>query len=191
MSCADPSRAPGVPAARDSGPRILCAGIAVHDHIFRLERFPLPGSKTRARQFVAAGGGCAANAAVAIVRLGGQAVLASPLGGPAGVDMIGDQILAGLAREGVDCAPAVRLDGATSPVSAILVDASGERLIVNDRDERLSDVRVDEPERIVRDCAAVLADNRFGPFVLPLCRAGLARGLPVVLDGDQIGRAHV
>jgi sulfofructose kinase len=188
MSCADEARA-SRGAGRSSGPRILCAGIAVYDHIYRLERFPPPGSKTRAQEFIAAGGGCAANAAVAVVRLGGRAALTAPLGGPAGVDMVGDQILAGLAGEGVDCTPAVRLDGARSPISAILVDAAGERLIVNDRDEKLSDARIDDPDRLVGEYDAVLADNRFAPFVLPLCRAGLARGLPVVLDGDRPTRA--
>ena len=47
---------------RARAPRILCAGIAVHDHVFRLRHFPQPGSKTRAQEFiVAVGGGCAAN----------------------------------------------------------------------------------------------------------------------------------
>ena len=74
MSCAEPGRKR----------RILCAGIAVHDHVFRLQHFPPPGAKMRAQEFVAGGGGCAANGAVAVARLGGRAALTSPLGGPAG-----------------------------------------------------------------------------------------------------------
>ena len=170
-------------------PRILCAGIAVHDHLYRLDRFPLPGTKTRARQFVATGGGCAANAAVAIVRLGGAAALAAPLGGPAGEDAIGDWIVANLIREGVDCAHVVRVSPARSPISAILVDASGERLIVNDRDERLSNAMPADPDGAVADHDALLVDNRFAEFVLPLCLAARERGIPVVLDGDRPTRA--
>ena len=170
-------------------PKILCAGIAVHDHVYRLDRFPVPGTKTRARQFVAAGGGCAANAAVAIARLGGEAALAAPLGGPAGEDAIGDWILANLARERVDCAHVVRVSPGRSPISAIFVDASGERLIVNDRDERLSDARPADPERAVADHDALLVDNRFAEFVLPLCLAARTRGIPIVLDGDRPTRA--
>jgi sulfofructose kinase len=169
--------------------RVLCAGIAVEDHVYRLERFPLPGSKTRAYEYAAVGGGCAANAAVAIVRLGGAARLSSPLGDGAGADAVGDRIVERLAREGVDCAPVVRVAGARSPISAILVDASGERLIVNDRDERLSDALVADPDALLHGCAAVLADNRFADFVLPLCRAARARGLPAILDGDRPTRA--
>ena len=104
---------------------------------------------------------------------------------PAGVDSIGDRILADLAREGVDATHCVRVPGATSPISAITVDASGERLIVNHRDERLAGASVADPDALVWDCDALLADNRFAQFVLPLCRAARARGIPVLLDGDR------
>src|SRR3954466_14434255 len=137
--------------------RVLCAGIAVLDHVYHLEKFPLPGTKTRARDFALVGGGCAANAAVAIARLGGHASLAAPLGG----DDVGDQIRAGLAAEGVDCRASVRVAGATSPISAILVDASGERIIVNRRDENLSAAALEGPDLLAGSCDAVLADNRF------------------------------
>jgi sugar/nucleoside kinase (ribokinase family) len=36
---------------------------------------------------------------------------------------------------------------------------------------------------------AVLADNRFPEFVLPICAAARARGIPVVLDADKPTRA--
>jgi len=163
--------------------------MTVEDHIYRIARFPLPGTKTRAREFAIAGGGCAGNGAVAIVRLGGRALLASPLGGPAGEDAIGDRILARLAREHVDWSAVVRVAGATSAISAILIDASGERLIVNHRDERLSEARVSDPDELVRICDGVLVDNRFADFVLPLCRAARARNIPVVLDGDRPTKA--
>jgi sulfofructose kinase len=169
----------------DRPPRILCAGIAVYDHVYRLDHFPPPGAKLRAREFAAVGGGCAANAALAIVRLGGEAALASPLGAADGSDPTGDLILVGLAREGVDGAACVRVPGATSPISAILVDPSGERLIVNHRDERLSDARAADPDRLVSGYDTVLADNRFADFVLPLCAAARAQGKPAILDGDR------
>jgi sugar/nucleoside kinase (ribokinase family) len=170
-------------------PRVLCAGITVEDHIYQLARFPAPGTKTRAQEFALVGGGCAANGAVALARLGGRARLATPLGGPAGIDVIGDRILARLVGEGIDCSAVVRVPGATSPISAILLDASGERMIVNHRDEKLSAARVSDPDAIVADCDALLVDNRFVDFVLPLCHAGRRRGLPVVLDGDRPTRA--
>ena len=53
-------------------PHILCAGIAVLDEVFRVREFPLPDTKVEASEFITVGGGCAANAAVAIARLGGK-----------------------------------------------------------------------------------------------------------------------
>lgn len=164
---------------------VLCAGIAVHDQIFLLDAFPVPGSKNRARQFATAIGGCATNGGVAMVRLGARVRVAAPLGGPPGEDAIGDRIVADLTHEGIDCAGVVREAGARSPISAILVDASGERLIVNDRDEALSAVRVPDPAAAVADVDAVLIDNRFAEFVLPVAHAARARDIPVVIDADR------
>ena len=51
---------------------ILCAGIIVLDEVFRVDRFPQPDAKTQAQSFFIVNGGCAANAAVAVARLGGR-----------------------------------------------------------------------------------------------------------------------
>lgn len=172
---------------RESGrsPRILCAGIAVLDDIFRVERFPAPGEKARAFEFTSVGGGCAANAATTIARLGGQASFAGPLGGPSGIDVAGDQILAGLMGEGVDCTGCVRVDGASSGRSAIFVSANGERTVVTHRDIRLDAIRPAHPGRMVSQLDAVLVDNRFPNFTSPVCEAARQRGLVVVLDADK------
>ncbi|HLN09249.1 MAG TPA: PfkB family carbohydrate kinase [Xanthobacteraceae bacterium] len=164
---------------------VLCAGIAVLDQVFRVERFPVPEAKTRATDFVTVSGGNAGNAAIAIARLGGRAALAAPLGGPAGDDTVGDRILAYLEDETIDCAACVRIVGARSPISAIVVDARGERTIVNHRDEALIRARVADPVRLASTADVVLADNRFPEFVLPICAAARASKRPVVLDFDQ------
>jgi len=106
---------------------ILCAGIAVLDEVFRVRAFPVPDTKVEASEFITIGGGNAANAAVAIARLGGKAYFAAPLG----VDAVGDRLIESLQREGVECVGCVRVPGARTPVSAIFVDASGDRTIAN------------------------------------------------------------
>lgn len=163
---------------------VMCAGIAVFDHVYQLKEFPKPGSKTRAQAYAAVSGGCAGNAAIALARLGGRASLASPLGDQA-ADPTGDMILRHLATQDVDCSPCVRVPSAVSPISAILVDGAGERLIVNHRDERLSTARIADPDGLLRDADAVLADNRFADFVLPVCYAARRKNIPCVLDGDR------
>ena len=72
-------------------PKILCAGIAVQDIVMRVQNFPAPGTKVPASEFIITGGGCAANAAVAIARLGGRVAFAGPLGGSN--DAVSDRIL--------------------------------------------------------------------------------------------------
>jgi sulfofructose kinase len=166
-------------------PRILCTGIAVLDEVFRVDEFPPPDGKAMATEFLAVGGGCAANAAVAIARLGGAASFAGPLGGPAGQEPISDRILAGLAAEGVDCTGCERLDGVTSALSAIFVNARGERTIATYRDHRLDVVTPHDAGALAAGTEAVLADNRFPTFSLPICGAALRRGVPVVLDADK------
>jgi sulfofructose kinase len=169
-------------------PRILCTGIAVLDEVFRLDEFPVADAKVEVTEFLAVGGGCAANAAVAIARLGGEAGFAGPLGGPAGQEPISDRILAGLSRAGVDCAGCVRLDGVASAISAIFVNRRGERTIATHRSRRLDAVTPRDVDKLVAGADAVLADNRFPDFSLPICRAALRRGIPVVLDADKPAR---
>jgi sulfofructose kinase len=176
-------------SAREKGRRralhILCTGIAALDEVFRIGEFPEADTKTMATEFVSVGGGCAANAAVTIARLGGRASFAGPLGGPAGKETIGDRLLAGLAGEKVDCSGCVRVRGASSSISAIFVDACGERTIVNYCNDRLGAALPKNIDRLVESVDVVLADNRFPEFVWPICKAARHRDIPVVLDADK------
>jgi sulfofructose kinase len=166
-------------------PAILCAGIIVLDEVFRVKNFPRPDGKIQADDFFFVNGGCAANAAVAIARLGGRAALAGPLGGPTNEDANGDWVLAALARELVDCSGCERITGASTALSAIFIDARGDRMIVTWRDERLAAATPADPGRLVASADAVLADNRYPAFVRPICLAARGRGIPVVLDADR------
>ena len=172
-------------SSAERAPRILCAGIIVLDEVFRVDEFPQPDGKVQAKGLFVVNGGCAANAAVAIARLGGRAALAGPMGGPAGIDENGDRVLKALARENVDCTACQRIDGLGTALSAIFMNARGDRTIVTYRDERIAAAMPDDPERIVSAGDAVLADNRYPDFVRPICEAARRRNLPVVLDGDR------
>lgn len=166
-----------------SAPVVLCAGIAVQDIVFRVERFPQPGGKSMANDFVVVSGGCAVNAAIAVARLGGRARYSGPLGDRG--DPISNQLVAAMAREGIDTRAVVRVEGATAPVSGIMIDASGERMIATYRDRRIEGARPPDPEQLVADIAVLLADNRFPDYVRPICEAARRRGLPIVLDADR------
>ncbi len=167
------------------GKLVVCAGTAVIDNVYRVDRFPVTGIKTRAADFQQILGGCAANAAVAVRRLGGRARLASAIGGPAGRDLTGDSILARLASEEVDTSMVIRVDGANSSLSSILIDRDGERLIVNYRHPSLGQARPSRIDRILAGADVLLIDNRYPEFVLPIAQAARERNLIVVLDGEQ------
>jgi sulfofructose kinase len=175
MSCAETA----------AGPRVLCAGIIVLDEVFRVREFPKPDGKVQADGYFVVNGGCAANAAVAAARLGGRVTLAGPMGGPPGHDDNGDRVLAALVREHIDCAPCPRVPGLATALSAIFIDARGDRMIVTYRDERVAALTPADPDALVANADIVLADNRYPAFVAPICAAARRRGVPLVLDGDR------
>src|SRR5262249_31759724 len=93
--------------------------------------------------------------------------------------------MAEMAREGVGTNGVVRVAGATAPVSGIMIDATGERMIATYRDPRIEAALPSEPGSLVEGMALLLADNRFPDFVRPICEAARRRGIPVVLDADR------
>ena len=166
-----------------SPPAILCAGIAVQDIVFRVAEFPQPGGKVMTNELRIVSGGCAVNAAIAVARLGGRARYTGPLGGMN--DPVSNQLVDQMAGEGVDTAGIVRVPGATAPVSGIMVDAAGERMIVTHRDPQIETAVAPSADVLLDDIDVVLADNRFPNYVRPICDAARARSIPVVLDADR------
>jgi sugar/nucleoside kinase (ribokinase family) len=166
-----------------NAPSILCAGIAVQDIVFRVAQFPPPGGKVMTDQLLIVSGGCAVNAAIAVARLGGRAHYTGPLGDAN--DAVSNQLMAEMAREGIGTAGVVRVAGATAPLSGIMVDAAGERMIVTHRDPRIETAPAPDADALVQDMDLLLADNRFADYVRPICEAARRRGIPVVLDADR------
>ncbi|MEM7405872.1 MAG: PfkB family carbohydrate kinase [Pseudomonadota bacterium] len=159
--------------------RIICAGVATLDIVLAVDTFTTFGGKQRAREANVVGGGCAATAAVAIARLGGRPSLASRLGD----DTFGRLIIDELTGEGVDCDLVRRFPSVRSSFSAVLVDAHGERHIVNYRDEELEAdaawIAAALPEFDV-----ALGDTRWVEATTALFEVARARGKPCVLDAE-------
>lgn len=163
--------------SRLSQTHITAAGVAVVDFIMMVDAFPRKAEKYRAKDSAIVGGGCAANAAVAIARLGGQAHLCARLG----LDSIGDMIIADLQAEGVNCENIKRFEGCRSSYSNVLLDAEGERQIVNFRDMNISfDADWLQPEK----SQAFLGDTRWPQGAAALMKAAKAAGVPGVMDAE-------
>jgi sulfofructose kinase len=168
-----------------SAQRILCTGIIVLDEVFRVDALPLPDTKVEAKDFFIVNGGCAANAAVTIARLGGRAALAGPMGGPPGKDDNGDRVIAALTRERVDTQGCQRIDGFATALSVIFIDGSGDRTIVTYRSDGVATAAPRDPDALVAAADLLLADNRYPQFVRPICEAARRKKLRIVLDADK------
>lgn len=149
----------------------------------RVESFPQAGHKVQASDFVVTIGGQSGNAAVAVARLGADALYAGTLG--ASDDPVATQIVAALEKEGVDCSGTMRVKGAKSSVSLIMLDAQGEKMIATLRDSGLNDADLPNIAALVQRADAVLSDNRYPLFAVPVCKTAKSRGIPRVLDFDK------
>lgn len=170
-------KAPKIP------PRILCIGMPVRDLTFRVSGVPARGSKENATHFEEICGGNALNAAIGIVRLGGRASICGPMGDVR--DTSDRYILGKLAHEGIETKHIVHMPGLVTPISAIMIDPSGERTIVTFRDPELWKVDLPPTETLLDDCAAILTESRCAEFCTDLCAEAVRRGIPVIVDVDR------
>ncbi|MEL6600191.1 MAG: PfkB family carbohydrate kinase [Pseudomonadota bacterium] len=155
---------------------IFLVGMAVADFVFDVEEMPRTAEKHRATGARIVGGGGAANAAVAISRLGGTAHLAGRLG----TDPVGDVIASGLEAEGVDLSQTSRTAGAVSSYSSVFIGRDGERQIVNFRGAGLPD----RPAWSTPPVDAVLVDTRWEAGALEAMNLANTRGVPGVVDAE-------
>ncbi len=159
-------------------PQVLIIGVAVVDFVFAVGELPTRAAKHRAKHAEIVGGGCAANAAVAVARLGGQALLGARLGD----DALGDLIVSDLVRDGVDTRLVQRSGGGQSSFSSIYVDQQGERQIMNFRGQGLTQ----ETRWIATAPAvdAVLVDTRWSQGALEGLRLAKSLGVPGIVDAE-------
>src|SRR3954453_12168922 len=171
------AKAPKIP------PRILCIGIPVRDLIFHTPGVPGRGSKENATGFDEICGGNALNAAIGIVRLGGRASICGPMGDAKETSsrFIFDQ----MAHEGIETKHLIHMPGLVTPISAVMIDPSGERTIVTFRDPELWHVKLPEFDALLDDCAAILTESRCAEFCTELCAEAIRRGIPVIVDVDR------
>ncbi|EAQ6106393.1 TPA: sugar kinase [Salmonella enterica] len=160
--------------------RIACVGITVMDRIYYVEGLPTEGGKYVAKRYTEVGGGPAATAAVAAAKLGAQVDFI----GRVGDDDTGNSLLAELESLGVNTRYTHRYTQAMSSQSAIMVDAKGERIIVNypspdllpDADW-LNDIDFSQWD-------VVLADVRWHDGAKQAFTLARQAGVMTVLDGD-------
>ncbi len=161
-----------------AGP-LLFVGQSALDHVFRIERFSAQGGKVVASQQDSRVGGMAARAALAARSLGQQGQGTDiRLLSAVGDDFAGQHLQQALKAQRLEVA-CVR--GARTPVSAVLVDADGERQITNFRGDALQRAPLPELPSAVR---GVLADPRWPDAAARALSHARVGRVPAVLDAD-------
>jgi sugar/nucleoside kinase (ribokinase family) len=101
---------------------VLCAGIIVADHVSSpMPRLPAAGELVLADQLLLTIGGCAANVAVDLVKLGASAAVAGRVGG----DVFGSVVADMLRERGVDVS-ALRTSPGRDTSQTLIVNVAGE-----------------------------------------------------------------
>ncbi|WP_449549309.1 sugar kinase [Lelliottia amnigena] len=160
--------------------RIACVGITVLDRIWYLADLPKEGGKYVANNYTEVGGGPAATAAVAAAKLGANVDFI----GRVGDDDTGSRLLAELESLGVNTRFTRIFKGARSSQSAVLVDASGERIIANypspdlpEEADWLQDIDFSQWD-------VVLADVRWHDGAKQALTLARQQGVTTILDAD-------
>ena len=157
---------------------VFAFGKSVVDFVFRVDRLPDAALKYRTNDAGITGGGCAANAAVAISRLGGTARLGARLGD----DPLSELNLRELLRENVNLDFVRQEKGGRAPFSSVAIDPAGERQIVNFRGSGLAE----DPSWLSHapDSDAFLVDTTWIPGTAQVLDRASRIDRKRIVDGD-------
>jgi sulfofructose kinase len=158
---------------------VVGIGHASIDHVFEVEAIPATPVKVPARAYRVQVGGMTANAAVAAARLGAQVRIVAPIGD----DGWADAFRAHFQGLGVDAQGLVVVPGAQSSVAAVVVDATGQRLIVGRRGDAVQHAPA-LPEGALDGADVLLTDPRCPAWCRSALAQARARGITSVLDAD-------
>lgn len=160
--------------------KIACVGLACLDYLFKIQTLPQGGGKFFAQKYVAAPGGPAAGASLAVSSLGHEAVFLGRLGD----DAIGDDVIRRLEDQGVNASMIRRIQNQTSQVSSVVVDDAGERQIVNFSSSQLDPDPAWLPEDVIANADFVLTDVRWPEGAARAMEIAREHGVPSLIDAD-------
>ena len=171
---------PNETAAPDA-PLVSCTGIVTMDAIFGVDELPHGDGKFSATWLHDTGGGVAANAAVAIARLGGR----SRFIGFVGTDTRGLAARHSLVTEGVEVESLHQIEHRPTPTSAVMVDAAGGRMIINHVADDFFDLADPCWAADIGDADAVLVDLRWPAGAAASVAAARRAGVFSIVDVDR------
>ena len=159
---------------------VLCLGHACCDLVFSVDHHPLADEKMTATGFSECGGGPAANAAVAVAKLG----LRSAFSGYLGDDSQGESHYQELLQYGVNT-QLIQRGKSPTPISTILAKPNGERSLVNYKGSTkpLAAKSIDFSKIHPK---VILFDGHQPHESLILLRKAKAKKIPTILDAGSV-----
>jgi ribokinase len=161
--------------------RIVVVGSANTDMIIRLKRIPRPGETILGGEFFTAAGGKGANQAVSAARAGGSVSFVARLG----QDTLGDQAVAGYARDRIDIAHVVRDPKRPSGVGLIFLEQGGQNSIAvaSGANDRLSPTDVRQAAGLFEGAGILLLQLEIPlPTIQAAVRLAVQAGTRVILN---------
>lgn len=162
---------------------VLGLGIVAVDDLYYVARFPEPDTKRPLLAERRQGGGLTGTALVAAARLGARAAYC----GVMGHDDLAIFTLHELAREGVDCSPVLRQDGAR-PIHAVIIveQATGQRTILYTHAGFVTPAPVDISEALIARCRVLMMDGYAGEGGVAAAQIARRLGIPFVADIERL-----
>jgi len=158
---------------------VLGIGSVAVDDLVYVDHYPPPDCKMEARSMRRQGGGLTATALVAAARLGARAAYMTVLG----YDELSRYSLQELEREGVDCTPVVRREGARPYYAIVIVDQSTGGRNIFYTGEGVTEPGVgDLDEALIGRCRVLFLDSYSSEAGLRAVAMAKAQYIPVVAD---------
>ncbi|WP_363464300.1 carbohydrate kinase family protein [Halogeometricum borinquense] len=165
-------------------PRVVCAGHVNWDVTLRVDSIPELDGEATVESRSTAGGGSASNVAVGLSDLG----LDVSLLGSVGDDEHGRAARAELVAEGVDCDHVVTTDGLETTTKYIVVQPTGEVMVLGCPGANEAFDAADLPESVLQDADHLHLTSQRPETAKQLADRAASVGVPVSFDpGRRIG----
>ncbi|MHC4539457.1 MAG: ribokinase [Planctomycetota bacterium] len=162
-------------------PKIVVVGSSNMDLVVTSARIPAVGETILGEDFIVTPGGKGANQAVAAAKLGADVYFVAKLGR----DVFAEQSLNNFRKEGVGTEYVLQTEEAPSGVALIMVDRSGDNVIVvaPGANRRLSPQDVEKARPVIVSSGAVVAQLEVPlETVESAARLANSAGVPFILD---------
>jgi sugar/nucleoside kinase (ribokinase family) len=180
-----PSRFAIVDGTMSAAPEVLCGGIIVADHVCSpIDHVPAAGELVMAERMLLTSGGCAANAAVDLVKMGVRAAVVGRVGG----DVFGQVVSDMLRTSGVDVS-CLKVSPANETSQTLIVNVKGhDRRFIHTFGANADFTAADLPQKLLpRVKVLYLGGYLLMPSVrqeelVPVFEAAQRAGVKTVLD---------